>query len=67
MKFQFESLAAFMAMNGHGGYVWACYAITFSALIYLVASPVIARKDFVKQQQKLQRLAEQQAAAKTPV
>jgi hypothetical protein len=32
-----------------------------------VASPVIARKDFVKQQQKLQRLAEQQAAAKTPV
>ena len=62
MKFQFENLAAFMTMNGHGGYVWACYAITFVGLLYLVLSPVAAHRRFIKLQQKRQRLAEQQAA-----
>ena len=60
MKFQFESLADFIAMNGHGPFVWAAYAITLAALIFLVVSPVLQRKAFFKQQEKVQKLARQQ-------
>lgn len=56
MKFQFESIADFIAMNGHGPYVWAAYAITFAVLIFLLVSPVLQKKAFVKQQQKQQKL-----------
>jgi heme exporter protein D len=58
MKFQFESIADFIAMNGHGPYVWSAYAITFAVLIYLLVSPVMQKKTFVKQQQKQQKLAQ---------
>lgn len=56
MKFQFESIADFIAMNGHGTYVWASYAITFVVLVFLLVSPVLQKKAFVKQQQKQQKL-----------
>lgn len=58
MKFQFESIADFIAMNGHGPFVWSAYGITFIALIYLLVSPVLQKKAFFKQQQKLQKLAQ---------
>jgi heme exporter protein D len=58
MKFQFESFADFIAMNGHGPYVWAAYAITFAVLIYLLVSPLLQKKTFIKQQQKIQKLAQ---------
>jgi heme exporter protein D len=57
MKFQFESLNEFMVMSGHGPYVWASYAITFAALIYLLIRPVVQHKAFVKQQLKMQKLS----------
>ncbi|MEN0037739.1 MAG: heme exporter protein CcmD [Cellvibrio sp.] len=56
MKFQFESIADFIAMNGHGPFVWASYAITFAVLVFLLVSPVLQKKAFVKQQQKQQKL-----------
>lgn len=59
MNFQFDTLAEFIAMNGHGPYVWAAYAITFAALIYLLASPVLQKRSFIKQQKKIQKLAQQ--------
>ncbi|MES2826142.1 MAG: heme exporter protein CcmD [Pseudomonadota bacterium] len=52
MNFQFDSLDAFLIMNGHGVYVWACYIITFSVLTFLVVSPMLQRKSFLKQQKK---------------
>jgi heme exporter protein D len=58
MKFQFESIADFIAMNGHGPYVWASYAITFAVLVFLLVSPLLQKKAFVKQQQKQQKLAQ---------
>lgn len=48
MKFQFESLSDFLWMAGHGGYVWACYGVTFTALLYLIFAPVVSRQKFVK-------------------
>lgn len=59
MKFQFENLADFIAMNGHGPFVWAAYAITLAALIFLVVSPVLQKKAFLKQQKKMQKIARQ--------
>lgn len=59
MNFQFDSFAEFIAMNGHGPYVWAAYAITFVALIYLLVSPVLQKRAFVNQQKKNQKLAQQ--------
>jgi heme exporter protein D len=58
MKFQFESIADLITMNGHGPFVWASYAITFAVLIYLLVSPLLQKKTFIKQQQKLQKLAQ---------
>ncbi|OZY85098.1 heme exporter protein CcmD [Cellvibrio mixtus] len=58
MKFQFESLADFLAMSGHGPYVWASYAITFIALIFLVVNPVLQQRALIKQQKKLRKLAQ---------
>lgn len=58
MKFQFESFADFMAMSGHGPYVWAAYAITFISLMFLLFSPLLQKKAFIKQQKKMQKLAQ---------
>lgn len=32
----FESFSAFMVMEGHGPYVWACYAVFFLLMIGLM-------------------------------
>lgn len=58
MQFQFDSLASFMAMNGHGQYVWAAYGISFAVLIYLLLSPRLQRRQFIRAQVKSQRVAQ---------
>lgn len=66
MRFQFESLADFMAMSGHGPYVWASYAITFIALIFLLVNPLLQKKALIKQQKKLHRLAQTSSVTDRP-
>ena len=53
MKFQFDSFDAFLTMKGHGPYVWGCYLLVYSILIFLTLSPLLAKKNFLKQQKKL--------------
>lgn len=36
----FETLSAALEMDGHGGFVWAAYAITFFVLFVIVVAPV---------------------------
>ena len=62
MKFQFADFAEFMAMHGHGPYVWAAYGITLIAIIYLLIAPIMDARAFFKQQRKLQKLAQQQTS-----
>ncbi|MGB3611271.1 MAG: heme exporter protein CcmD [Cellvibrio sp.] len=57
MNFQFDSFASFIAMNGHGPFVWAAYGITFAVLAYLLASPLLQRRRFVREQARQQRIA----------
>ncbi len=56
MTFQFESLAAFIHMGGHGIYVWSCYALVYGIFIFLTLSPLIQKNSFLKQQKKWQQL-----------
>lgn len=57
MVFQFESLTSFIAMNGHGSFVWAAYGITFVVLSYLLISPILQQRQFFRQQKRLMRIA----------
>ncbi len=59
MKFQFDSLAAFMHMDGHGPFVWTAYGIVYGILIFLTLSPLIQKKNLLKQQKKWQALQQQ--------
>ena len=47
----FDSLSAVLHMDGHGGFVWAAYAITLVVLVLLLVAPGRRQKKF------LQRLA----------
>ncbi len=60
MTFYFESAAAFWHMDGHGPYVWACYAVTIIVFIGLALAPKVRKAKFVKQQRAL--VARQQAS-----
>lgn len=55
MNFQFESFGEFLAMNGHGPYVWACFALTFALMLYLAFAPDMRVRQFVRQQKRLER------------
>jgi heme exporter protein D len=66
MIFQFESIADFFLMDGHGIYVWASYAITSLALVFLVVSPSIQQRAFIIQQKRQQRIEKGQNQHNTP-
>ena len=53
MSFYFDSFQAFLAMGGHGLYVWLSYFIVLIGLTVLVVSPVAAKKRFLKQQKQI--------------
>lgn len=57
MQFQFESLAAFWQMAGHGPYVWACYAIVLVCLVWVFYAPIRRRKQLFAQIERQQRIA----------
>lgn len=40
-RFQFDGLGAFLAMGGHGVFVWLSYLFTLLVLLWLVATPLI--------------------------
>ena len=55
MKFQFDSLEAFIAMNGHGPFVWAAYAITLSVVGFLIVHPILQKRKFLKEHHQWQQ------------
>jgi heme exporter protein D len=58
LKFQFESLSDFLTMSGHGPFVWASYAVTLLAIIYLLVAPIIGSRQKLAQLRKRQRIAQ---------
>lgn len=57
MRFYFDSWAEFFQMGGHGPYVWACFLITWVVLAYLLISPIVRRRRWIRRQAALQRRA----------
>ena len=43
MSPQFDSLAAFAVMGGHGAYVWGVYGVAAVVMTWLVVRPVRRR------------------------
>ena len=38
--FQFEDFEAFIAMGGHGPYVWAAYGLSLAIMAWLAIAPL---------------------------
>lgn len=65
LKFQFDSVADFISMSGHGPYVWACYAITAVCLIYLAVAPLLRRRTILAEVRRQTKLAQRDVQQKT--
>jgi heme exporter protein D len=63
MKFQFADFSSFLWMNGHGPFVWGCYAVVFIGLAFLALEPRFQRQRFIKQQKNLARRNLSQSAS----
>lgn len=48
MKFQFENLPDFIAMDGHGFYVWAAVIVVALVSAWLIISPLIRLRQVLK-------------------
>lgn len=46
MAISFSNLSEFIAMDGHGIYVWSTYGIALIIIIYNVAAPFIKKRQF---------------------
>ncbi|KAA0874766.1 heme exporter protein CcmD [Nitrincola tapanii] len=40
----FNTFAEFLAMGGHGLYVWSCYGLGLVVLLWLIATPMLQRR-----------------------
>ncbi|WP_148862364.1 heme exporter protein CcmD [Marinobacter fonticola] len=58
----FDSLQSFWVMDGHGPYVWTCYAVFLAAMIGLVIWSLSQRRQVIARQRWQQRLAQRQAS-----
>lgn len=61
---QFDSLAAFMSMQGHGIFVWSVYVISLVVMVGLVVAPLRKNREFFTEQAMLikrEQRARQQA------
>jgi heme exporter protein D len=55
----FESFSAFLAMGGHGPYVWSCYGLTLAVLLFNGLAPGRRQRRFLREQGARQRRQEQ--------
>lgn len=55
----FESFSAFLAMGGHGPYVWSCYGLTLLVLLFNGLAPGRRQRRFLREQRARQRRQEQ--------
>lgn len=43
----FESFADFLAMGGHGPYVWSTYGLCMAVLAWIAIQPLLARRRYL--------------------
>ncbi|WP_419535262.1 heme exporter protein CcmD [Endozoicomonas sp.] len=52
----FDSWNGFLAMEGHGLYVWSAYAVAVIVIAYNLISPFMAKRQVVAQVRRQERL-----------
>lgn len=60
---QFDSLQAFLVMEGHGVHVWSAYLVSLALMGWMLVSPRLRRRQLlklIKRQQQRERLLQQQ-------
>ncbi|KUJ79215.1 heme exporter protein CcmD [Microbulbifer flavimaris] len=65
MQFQFDSLAAFLHMDGHGTFVWAAYGVTFLTLTALALQPRLQRRRLKRELERQQRIEARRRSVET--
>ena len=64
---QFDSMAAALAMDGHGPYVWAVVLVTTAIVAGLLLFPIFSsRRALREQREQLQRGGHEPAATAVP-
>ncbi|SDK28076.1 heme exporter protein CcmD [Microbulbifer yueqingensis] len=61
MEFQFASLADFLAMNGHGPFVWVAYGVTLATMAGLLLQPVLRKRQLQREFLREQRIRARRA------
>lgn len=59
--FQFDSLYAFWVMEGHGLYVWSAYLVSLAIMVWLVAGPVVRRRQLLRSIRRRQQVERYQS------
>ena len=57
----FDSLQAFIAMGGHGPYIWTCYAAFLLITVGMVVWSFQQRRQIIAQSQRQQRIEQRKA------
>ncbi len=52
----FDSWSGFLAMGGHGFYVWSAYAFALAVLAYNLISPFMAKRRVIEKVRRQERL-----------
>ncbi len=52
----FDSWSGFLAMEGHGLYVWGAYAVAMLVIAYNLVAPMLAKRRVVAQVRRQERL-----------
>lgn len=65
MRFYFDSLGEFLQMGNHGPYVWAAFGITWVVMAYLLLSPWLSQRRWLRQQRGRLRRQEAHQSAKS--
>jgi heme exporter protein D len=51
----FESFGDFLAMGGHGLYVWLSYGLTLAVVVLNVFAPISGRRRYLREQADVER------------
>ena len=61
----FESFGDFLAMGGHGLYVWLSYGLTLAVVVVNVFAPITGRRRYLREQADAERRRQAAEGART--
>ncbi len=62
----FNSFADFIAMDGHGLYVWLSYSIALVVIVFNVLSPILSKRQFIAEYKRRLKREQRLRESRTP-